>query len=169
MATLAEMVGTKPEGFRAPGWELSLNTIGLLEELDVAYDSSMFGSDFTPYLARRDDTVIDGVWSRGVESRVWEVPVSWELDDFPAFFLRPPGFTMGRNPSEVLETWKAEFDFAHEQVPGAIFTLTMHPMVIGRGPRLVILDRLIAHIRDKPGVRFACLADVVRELDRSSR
>jgi peptidoglycan/xylan/chitin deacetylase (PgdA/CDA1 family) len=165
--TLAEVTGAAPRGFRAPGWEISPNTIGILEELGFAYDSSQMGSDFVPYRARRGD-MIDGVdWAPGVETDVWEIPVSWELDDFPPFFIRPPAFLPARSVRDVEEMWREEFDYAVANVPRAVFTLTMHPQIIGRGPRLEMVDRVVGHMAAQEGVRFATLAGVVDTLRAS--
>jgi peptidoglycan/xylan/chitin deacetylase (PgdA/CDA1 family) len=163
--TLTEIAGRAPVGYRAPGWAVSLNTIGLLSEAGFAYDSSMCATDFVPYLARRDDRIEDREWTPGTESDIWEIPIAWELDDFPHFILRPPHYTVGRAVDEVYDTWAAEFDYAHENVPDGIFTLTMHPQVIGRGPRLVMLERLIEHIEATPEVTFSRVDDTVGRLN----
>jgi peptidoglycan/xylan/chitin deacetylase (PgdA/CDA1 family) len=166
--TLAEAAGLAPKGFRAPGWELSPVTIELIEEIGFTYDSSMFASDFVPYRARRGDTIVDGEWAPGPESGVWEIPVAWELDDFPHFFLKPPYFVPARSVDDVGVQWRAEFDYAHAHVPGGVFTLTMHPQVIGRGPRMAMLDGLVAHMRAAGDVRFSTLGGVAAELQQPS-
>jgi peptidoglycan/xylan/chitin deacetylase (PgdA/CDA1 family) len=166
LEALRELLGSAPTGYRAPGWELTPSTIGLLEMLGFSYDSSQMATDFTPYRARRDDRVVDGEWTRGSDSTVWEIPVAWELDDFPHFFLRPPHFLPGRSIEEIETLWEAEFAYAYDHVPGGVFTLTMHPQVIGRGPRLEMLERLISRMAERDGVRFARIGDVVSELSQ---
>jgi peptidoglycan/xylan/chitin deacetylase (PgdA/CDA1 family) len=157
---LTEVTGRRPSGFRAPGWELSVNTIGILEGLGFAYDSSQMATEFTPYRARRGDAV-DGVhWEPGEETGVWEIPPAWELDDFPPFFVKPPAFLPAWSVEQVATAWREEFDFALRHVPGGVFTLTMHPEIIGRGPRLEMLDRLIAYMRGHDGVTFAAMGQV---------
>jgi peptidoglycan/xylan/chitin deacetylase (PgdA/CDA1 family) len=163
--TLAEFAGRAPLGYRAPGWAVSVNTIAVLSEMGIAYDSSQCASDFVPYLARRDDRIEDREWTPGTESDVWEIPIAWELDDFPHFILRPPHYTVGRAVDEVYDTWAAEFDYAYENVPDGVFTLTMHPQVIGRGPRLVMLERLIEHIETHRGIEFRRVDEVVARLN----
>jgi peptidoglycan-N-acetylglucosamine deacetylase len=37
----------------------------------------------------------------------------------------------------------------------------MHPQVIGRGARMLLLQGLIEHIKDKPGVTFGTCAEYV--------
>jgi peptidoglycan-N-acetylglucosamine deacetylase len=166
--TLAEVIGAAPRGFRAPGWEISPNTIRILEELGFAYDSSQMGTDFVPYRARRGDTIEGIDWEPGVETDVWEIPVSWELDDFPPFFIRPPAFLPARSVRDVEEMWREEFDYAVASVPDGVFTLTMHPQIIGRGPRLQMLERLVEHMAAHEGVRFASLAEVADGLHASA-
>jgi peptidoglycan/xylan/chitin deacetylase (PgdA/CDA1 family) len=159
---LERATGERPVGYRCPGWEISPNTIALLEELDFIYDSSQMATDFTPYLSRRDDRVDDDRrWLLGTESTVWELPVAWELDDFPYFVIQPPNLGPGRNPEDVFAMWRAEYDAARRLVPDGVFTLTMHPQVIGRGPRLAVLERLIEHIRAGEQAEFRTARDAV--------
>jgi len=69
----------------------------------------------------------------------------------------------GAPPSQVLEIWRAEFDFMDEHVDGGVLTICMHPQVIGRGHRIAMLDELIGHCRDT-GARFERMADVAQRL-----
>ena len=39
----------------------------------------------------------------------------------------------------------------------------MHPQCIGRGSRMLMLRRLIDHIRSRDGVRFRTMADVAAQ------
>jgi len=165
---LGDLLGTPPTGYRAPGWQLTPKTIAIIEALGFTYDSSQMATDFTPYRARRDDRADDGGWKPGPVSSVWEIPVAWELDDFPHFFLRPPHFVPGRSIADVEEQWYSEFRYAHCNVPNGVFTLTMHPQVIGRGPRLEMLARLIEKMRAASGVRFSRIRDVVSDLESAS-
>jgi peptidoglycan-N-acetylglucosamine deacetylase len=164
VATLAEVTGRRPFGFRAPGWELSLNTIDILDDLGFTYDSSQMATEFTPYRARRGDHVDGTDWHPGTETKIWEIPPAWELDDFPPFFVKPPAFVPSWSVEQVAAAWREEFDFALRHVPDGVFTLTMHPEIIGRGPRLEMLGRFIAHMRDHDGVSFASMGEVADAL-----
>jgi peptidoglycan/xylan/chitin deacetylase (PgdA/CDA1 family) len=164
--TLTEVCGRTPVGYRAPGWAISVNTIALLSDAGIAYDSSQCATDFEPYLARRDDRIEDREWTPGIESDVWEIPIAWELDDFPHFILRPPQYTVGRAVNEVYDTWAAEFDYAYANVPDGVYTLTMHPQLIGRGPRLEMLERLIDHMQVHDGIAFSRVDTTVGLLNR---
>ena len=59
------------------------------------------------------------------------------------------------------ETWIDEFDYLYDKIGSGIFNVTMHPQVIGRGARMLLLQGLIEHIKDKPGVTFGTCAEYV--------
>jgi peptidoglycan/xylan/chitin deacetylase (PgdA/CDA1 family) len=158
-------IGVTPKGFRSPSADLSDSTLKLVEELGFAYDSSLMTDDYRPFRPRIGDEVARGVpLVRGREARIWELPLSFDLDDWVHFqFNFDPYRRGGSTPSQVLEIWQAEFDWMHEHVDGGVLTFTMHPQVIGRGSRIAMLDRLIRHCGEA-GARFAALEDVVAEL-----
>jgi len=94
------------------------------------------------------------------------MPVSWVLDDFPHFeFLRYPNvvFPGLSAPSKVEEIWKDEFTFMYRDVPNGIYTLTMHPEIIGKGHRIMMLERLIDWMADHEGVVFTRLEDAAEQ------
>jgi peptidoglycan-N-acetylglucosamine deacetylase len=159
---LDRVVGVTPTGYRSPSWDNSLHTIELLVELGFRYESSLMGNDFTPYWCRVGDTIqADGPYLFGEEVDLVEMPVSWILDDFPHFeYLRVenrvyPGLAA---PSKVEEIWLGEFEYMMREVPGGVFTLTMHPQVIGRGHRMLLLERLIDAIAATPNMQFSTLS-----------
>tara|TARA_B110001450_G_scaffold97938_1_gene92915 strand:+ start:4802 stop:5641 length:840 start_codon:yes stop_codon:yes gene_type:complete len=152
---LKKVAGITPVGFRSPAWEFSSNTLSLLEEYGFLYDSSCMGHDSFPYYLRRGDK-----WSKtdayhfGELSSIVEMPVTWGLDDFPAFevcYGESPGYA---SPSNVLEIWQGDFDYALDNAPGGVFILTLHPQVIGRGHRMLMLEKLFQHMTEKEGVTF---------------
>ena len=61
-----------------------------------------------------------------------------------------------------------EFDGLYNEGDGKIFVLTMHPQIIGKTSRLMILEKLIAHIKSKPGVRFMTGAEAAQDFKRKS-
>ena len=77
--------------------------------------------------------------------------------------LRPGRFSALRpytSPSAVEEIFRAEFEGAYSE--GGMFLLTMHPHVIGHRSRIALLDRLVLHIKNHPGVWFATHEQVAR-------
>jgi peptidoglycan/xylan/chitin deacetylase (PgdA/CDA1 family) len=148
-----------PAGYRSPSWDLSPATISCLEELGLVYDSSMMADDFRPYRATSGMAANEESFTPGAPSRVVEMPVAWELDDYPYFHFSSRINQGLHAPEDVYEIWKAEFDYCHDEIADGVFTLTMHPQIIGRGPRIRMLARLIDHMSGFPDVRFATLAE----------
>jgi peptidoglycan/xylan/chitin deacetylase (PgdA/CDA1 family) len=163
---LERVVGVRPIGYRSPAWDLSPYTIELLAERGYLYDSSLMTDDFSPFRARAGDEVeLDGTVRWGRETKILEFPVAWELDDFPHFaFVARPQVTGLRNPEDVFASWRVEFEYCHGEVSDGLFSLTMHPQVIGRGPRLRCLDALITNMRAHEGVRFMTMQDAAHEI-----
>jgi len=90
---------------------------------------------------------------------VIELPIERILDDFPYF-----GASNGSLPSPDLveQIFASEFDVAYEE--GGLYVLTMHPHVTGHRSRLAGLEKLILHMKSKPGVWFATEEDIARYL-----
>jgi peptidoglycan-N-acetylglucosamine deacetylase len=153
----------RPRGYRSPAWDLSARSVDLLLEYGFEFDSSCMGSDFFPYYLRRGDRwSLDEPYVFGEPSPLVELPVTWGLDDFPPF-----EFILGHNtglsaPSAVEEVWRGDFDWAWANCPGGLFDLTLHPQVIGRGHRMLLLERLLRHFESREGVVFEPLGDYAR-------
>jgi peptidoglycan/xylan/chitin deacetylase (PgdA/CDA1 family) len=155
---LTEITGKRPLGYRSPAWDLSANTITLLEEQGLIYDSSLMAYDYQPHFARIGDEVSEDIFIPGQPSAVLEFPVAWELDDYPYFQFTPRPLYQGlRLPEDVYKAWAAEFDCAHEE--SGVFTLTCHPEIIGRGPRIKMLEKLIRYMKANENVVFKTMGD----------
>lgn len=158
--TLRRIAGATPVGYRSPSWDLSPHSLRLLREEGFLYDSSLMADDYHPYLCREGDAINPETgYVTGIETDLVELPVSWILDDFPYFELRP-GDSIMAAPSHVFEIWRDEFDYAYDHAPEGVFTLTMHPYVIGRGHRIAMLDRLLHRMKSRGGVRFTTMSEV---------
>jgi peptidoglycan-N-acetylglucosamine deacetylase len=155
----------RPTGYRSPAWDNSPYTIDLLLEQGFRYESSLMGNDYRPYWCRTGDVIQqDGPYHFGPEVDLVEMPVSWILDDFPHFeYVSVPAQGITRTglsaPSKVAEIWQDDFTYMQREVPGGVFTLTMHPQVIGRGHRMLMLERLIHWFKERPDTTFSRLGD----------
>jgi peptidoglycan-N-acetylglucosamine deacetylase len=171
-SVLERMLGRKPVGFRSPGAGLSANMVGLLLKHGFLYDSSLMGDDFTPhYMRAGDQAPADGPYLFGKCVDVVELPFTWGLDDFPAFeyVTSRGGIQQGlASPNAVYDIWAGDFDYLYNKLGTGLYTLTMHPQVIGRGHRLLMLERLVRHIRSHRGVRFATMGETAAEWRRSN-
>ncbi|MGH8388860.1 MAG: polysaccharide deacetylase family protein [Pseudomonas sp.] len=162
LEVLEKVTGVRPIGYRSPAWDLSDNTIDLLEEFGLIYDSSLMSNDFETFYARKHDVLTEESFTHGEQSQVLEFPVAWELDDYPYFQFSPRPLNTGlRLAGDVYKAWSAEFDYAHKV--GGVFTLTCHPEIIGRGPRIEMLEKLIKHMQ-QPGVQFMTMGDATKNI-----
>jgi len=144
--------GGNPRGYRSPAWDLSPHTIELLLKHGFLYESSMMGDDYTPYYCRQGDVIAsDGPVVFGEPTRLIELPISWSLDDYPHFeFLRTKEFTLPglQNANGVLENFLDDFVFMQRHIDWGVLTYTFHPYVIGRGHRILMLERLLAKLSE---------------------
>lgn len=163
---IARLSGHKARGYRSPSWDLSEHTIDLLLAHGFLYDSSLMGSDYLPYRARRGDAARLGEPFRfGEETALVEMPISWSLDDYPHFeFVRTPTSVLpGLQPARaVMQSWLDEFHYMQKTVDWGVLTYTMHPYVIGRGYRMLALEGLVDELA-KAGVAFATMEEAARE------
>ena len=169
LEVLKRFTGSPPVGYRSPSWDYSDATLGLLVEYGFVYDSSLFAEDFHPYHPRLGDEVgIDDPLQPGLEVDLWEFPVNFCLDDWPHFVFSFESPRTGLSaPSKVFEIWAGEFDYMIKYELNGVYTLTMHPQVIGRGHRLALLERFIQHVLSAGVARFARMGDIAQELNES--
>ncbi len=168
---LTELLGAPPRGNRTPSWDLTPHTIPILRELGVLYDSSLMSNDHTPFYARQGDEVPpDAPYRFGQETEIVELPVSWSLDDYPAFEyhnngrLVLPGL---RTPEDVFGNFLADVRYMVRDFEDGVCVITFHPQVIGRGHRLLGLETFVERLRDL-GVEFDRM-DRVAERFRGGR
>ena len=147
---LEKVSGVRPVGIRTPSWDFSANTLALIQEMGLIYDSSMM-ADVDCY-----ELLLDGM-----NTGVVELPVEWIRDDAVYFNMnRFSGLRPQIAPTDVFDIFRREFDSAYEE--GGLFQLTMHPHITGYRSRIWILKELIAHMKSKKDVWFASHADIVR-------
>ena len=165
IACIRRVTGQTPIGYRSPAADLSPQSVSLLTEFHFLYDSSMMANDFTPYYCRVGDEMrTDGPYIFGKEVDLVEMPLDWSLDDWPYFGLHWPAHHVGlRTPEEVSRIWSADFDFLYQRMGEGVFILTMHPQVIGRGHRILMLEQLIDYMKGHEGVTFKTMNQVAME------
>jgi len=118
--------GVSVTGYRAPLYEISKHTLMLLKKYDIIYSSNLM-DDIKPYKHK--------------ETGIIELPVQWIMDDWTQF---------NHGADELFQLWMEEFHAIHQL--GGLFTLTLHPQVIGRPSRIKMLEDLILEMRKHEGV-----------------
>jgi peptidoglycan/xylan/chitin deacetylase (PgdA/CDA1 family) len=147
---LERLAGRPPVGMRTASWDFSVNTLRIIREMGLLYDSSLMGDD-DPYELTAD----------GEPTGIVELPPEWIRDD--AVYFNMHRFSALRPytpPSAVEEIFRGEFDGAWEE--GGVFLLTMHPHHIGHRSRLPLLDRLIQHMKARGSCWFCTHEQLAR-------
>lgn len=153
---IESLTGEKIDGFRSPAFDLNFKSPRILLDEGIKYDSSLSAQDYYPYYLRSGDYFdLSGNVTFGKETELLEIPVPWELDDFPYFAHgRHRGLA---NPDTVKSRWLEELNYA-QKLPDSVVTYVMHPQIIGRGPRIEMLSNLISEIRDE--IEFCTMKDI---------
>jgi peptidoglycan-N-acetylglucosamine deacetylase len=163
---IMKLTGRYARGYRSPAWDLSPHSIGLLLKHGFVYDSSLMGHDYLPYQARDGDVIkLEEPLVYGPDTALVEMPISWTLDDFPVFeYMRLQNFIQPglMNASLVGENWLADFTYMRDHYDWGILTYTFHPHVIGRGHRMIMLEKLIEKLREG-GAVFLTMEQAVAE------
>lgn len=134
LEALERVAGVRPVGYRAPMWEPTWATPGLLAERGFLYDSSLMDADH-PY-----ELAVTGVEGPGT---IVEVPINWALDDWEQYCFVPgisDQLTI-ESPAKAREMWALELEAMREV--GGCFTLTNHPFLTGRPSRAKALGLVI--------------------------
>jgi peptidoglycan/xylan/chitin deacetylase (PgdA/CDA1 family) len=166
---IRKLSGQYARGYRSPSWDLSPHSVELFLKHGFLYDSSMMGDDHTPYRVRLGDVIeLEKPAVFGRTTKLIEMPVSWTLDDYPYFeFVRTkqtilPGLA---NASHVLENWVNDFLYMKASTDWGILNYTFHPFVIGRGHRMIVLEKLLRTLAEE-GAEFRTVESAARLYDQ---
>lgn len=176
IGTVEKISGKKPVGYMAPWWELSNNTVELLFERGITYDSSLMEDDYWPYYVRVGDSwtkinyngpAADWMkpWVPGKEVDLVELPCSWHLDDAPPMMFvkasaNSHGWVTGRALGEI---WQDQFDWVYRHYDYAVLPITIHPDVSGKAHVIMMLERLLDHMMAHEGVNFCTMEDAAAD------
>ncbi len=163
---IRKLTGRPARGYRSPSWDLSPHSVELLLKHGFIYDSSMMADDYLPYRVRQGDAIeLEAPAVFGPTTRLIEMPVSWTLDDYPHFeFIRTPTWILpgNMNATGVLQNWTDDYVYLAENLEWGVITYTFHPFVIGRGHRMIMLEKLVRTLKDR-GAVFMTLEDAAAE------
>lgn len=142
------MTGRLPKGYRAPVYNVTLNTIDLLIEHGFSYDSSLMADDI-PYLMKTPT------------GELYEAPPHWGTDDWPAFaHYEEIGYMMPvRAPSQGLAAFFEEFEAHYEA--GGFWMPVWHPFLTGRLARWRQVETMLETIMATKKVWFAPLGEII--------
>lgn len=66
------------------------------------------------------------------------------------------------NAENVLENWTNDFEYMTHTTEWGVLIYTCHPYVIGRGHRMMMLERLLLNLMERDAV-FRKVEDAARE------
>ena len=165
---IKKLTGRYARGYRSPSWDLSAHSVELLMKHGFYYESSMMGDDYTPYRVRQGDVIEllkPAVFGRA--TRLIEMPISWSLDDYPHFEYVRMGTAIApglMNANDVLGNWIDDFLYMKRELDWGVITYTCHPFVIGRGHRMLMLERLIERLAGE-GAEFMTMERAAEVFD----
>jgi len=167
---VAELSGSAPQGYRAPGGSMTASTIDFLIKEGIQYDSSLKGEDYRPYWCRVGDKIpTNGPLTFGHRSGLVEMPTAPNRDDFWHFEFSREAQVQGlRNANAVLENWLSDVRYMTRDFEDGVTTFLFHPEVIGRGHRLLMLEELTDTLAGR-GLTFATLSDVAERFREGHR
>ena len=144
---LEGLTGVRPVGMRTASWDFSVNTLRIIREMGLLYDSSLMADD-EPY-----EIVADGE-----PTGIVELPPESIRDDAVYFnMIRFSSLRPYTPPSAVEEIFRAEFD-----EPGRTRPVSTDdaPACHRASSRMPLLSRLVDHMKQKGGCWFATHAQV---------
>jgi len=166
---IKKLTGAYARGYRSPSWDLSPHSVELMLKHGFVYDSSMMGDDYLPYRVRQGDVIeLEKPAVFGAATKLIEMPISWTLDDYPHFeFVRTKDWILPglMNANLVLENWVNDYLYLKKSLKWGVITYTFHPFVIGRGHRMMALEKLIVKLKDSDAV-FMTLEAAAAEYDK---
>lgn len=143
--TFQRVLGFKPQGFMIPGEKPTDETPGFLVELGYKYWMCFLNEDL-PYVLK-----VNGGELVMASGGLW-------MTDH-----RTASGNAGLIPRDLLQIWKDNFDWVYEEgedYPGFI-SITLHPFLIGRPFRTIILREFLRYAKGHPGVWFPRGIDLV--------
>ncbi len=142
-----EALGAEVVGYRSPSWDFSPHTLDLLVSHGFQYSSNLM-DDIRPYHHPKHSIV--------------ELPVHWTIDDASHFWFDAASWVKTiRSAAEVETLWREELE--GYVALGGLFMLTMHPQIIGRPGRLLMLERFLRHLTQQDGIWIATARSVAEK------
>lgn len=150
---IVKATGQRPRGWRAPLYNFSHRSAGLLAERGFTYDASLMGDD-QPYLLE------------SAKGRLVELPSHWGLDDWPQFvqsmdldYMMPI-----RAPEQGLLPFAQEFEAAYAH--GGLWVPVVHPFATGRLARWHVWHRFLQGLVARGDVWFAPMEEIAAHVKR---
>jgi hypothetical protein len=60
----------------------------------------------------------------------------------------------------MFQRWREIFRYAYDRVPGAIYTVTVHPQTIGRAHHIAAFEDFLTELRSLDGIWWATMSSI---------
>ena len=147
-------LGVEVAGHRAAYWQASWQSLELVGEHGLLYDSSLMDSD-RPYLLRAGG----GVFA--------ELPPHFALDDWPqyAMVIEPDIGSNIESPGKLVDIWTREIKAQRGE--GGLVVLTAHPFLSGRASRVDAIRQVIDEAKRAGDVWIAPLSEIAERTHKA--
>ena len=156
---IVEATGQRPRGWRAPLYNMSDASPGLLVDRGFQYDASLMGDDIPYILETQNGSLV-------------ELPTHWGMDDWPQYvqssdldYMMPI-----RSARSGFEVFKQEFDAIYKY--GGLWVPVVHPFATGRLARWDVFATFLQEQVARGDIWFAPMEDIaahVRKLETSGK
>lgn len=145
LSAIEKASGERPVGWRTPDSRISENTLQLLSEAGLVWDSSLLNDDL-PYALEFGQKVLV------------EIPFSGLLNDM-SYCGFPYPLTL---PGDVITSWEDDFEVLYRESKDScrMMVLCLHPLLTGRPALLHAFDRFLTRMSKFEGLWFARCSDI---------
>ncbi|KAF2872640.1 hypothetical protein BDV95DRAFT_492066 [Massariosphaeria phaeospora] len=183
------LVGRPPAGYRAPLYQLSCNTIPLLESHSLLYDSSLTHHDSRPYYLTPPPPITAPTFTPTTPAKAWmkpiprpanpttqslvEMPANWYAEDMtPLQYFPHAGNSQGYVDVRVVERmWKDRFEWVRGERGDlgdrgmCVFPLVLHPDTSGMAHVIGMIERVLLWLKTwgEDEVEFCTFESAARE------
>ena len=152
---IVRATGQRPRGWRAPLYNFSDHSAGLLVERGFRYDASLMGDD-VPYMIE------------AAGGSLVEIPSHWGLDDWPQWvqsmdldYMMPI-----RAPEAGWQPFMQEFESAYRH--GGLWVPVVHPFATGRLSRWEVVAGFLEAVLARGDVWFAPMEEIAQHVQSVS-
>jgi peptidoglycan/xylan/chitin deacetylase (PgdA/CDA1 family) len=147
---IRETTGVTIKGWRCPDYRISPQTLDLLAESDIAWDSSLLNDDLPYVLDCHGRALV-------------EIPFTTSTAD--KTYAAYPHPQRG-GPDGLANVWNTEFDVLYEESQTAtrFLILSMQTWVVGRPAVLYVLDQFLARLSSHQGLWYAQCSQIAHTL-----
>lgn len=149
------VLGHRPVGWRSPYYLATEATSGLLASMGFLWQSD-FHDDDLPYLLESDDG-----------GALLHIPP--QMDDWPRYWsdVDARSQSVRGNPRDILSVLVDSFEvlYRESRVAPKMLCVTLHPQIVGRPDRIVIVEEFLEHAFEKPDVWWPRCVDVLSHVN----